>query len=205
MNSRVISMLFNWVLLIFMTMGIYSCESTKRKDLILLEEGKGLFFDQNYLSALEKFEKASKLNPKNDVASAYTGFCSLYLKDFTKALNAFNKSLSFNPHNNIALFGKGLWMYQMEDFGNAMILFDSVGNINPLHDKVFYYKALLLIKLNDTLGAQNQLNQAIANAPDYAEPYYLLASLYLAQHQKTTADSLIYLASVSRKNILSSP
>jgi len=184
----------------FMLM-VSSCSQSGRADLDLLMSGKDSFFQEKYQQALRDFQKSARINPRNDVSIAYIGFCYYHLKQTSPALSNFNKALSLNPRNNIALFGKSLVIWDMGEYLDAYLLFDSVSNINPKHDKAFYYKAMANLKFHDTTQAINNLTYAIKNAPNYAEPYYLLSSIYLKEKQQTIADSLLKLATENKRSI----
>ena len=182
-----------------------SCESGKRADLLLLEDGKELFFQSQYKKAIIPLQKSARLNPKNDVTIAYLGFCQYHLDNTSTGLIYFNQSLKLNARNNIALFGKSLILWNMDDHLNAYVLFDSVGKINPNHDKVFYFKAQAELYFGDTLSGVQNLKKAIQNAEDYTESYYLLASIYLVKGKQNKADSLIKIASSKKIELLKIP
>lgn len=184
---------------------VISCISSEKNDLIQLKKGKEYFFDKNYLKAKEHFINAAKLNPKNDVAIAYAGFCDYYLYHLPSAVMTFDRSLKMNPSNNIALFGKSLVLIEFEDYLGSYILLDSVCDINPKHDKAFYYKASIELLFGDTNSALRNLNIAMRNADDYMEPYYLTSSIYLNLKNEQLADSLLLLANEKKTTLLDSP
>ncbi|NPD45185.1 MULTISPECIES: tetratricopeptide repeat protein [unclassified Lentimicrobium] len=190
------------ILLISLFFTLASCQTGMRADLILLENGKELFFQAQYQKALIPLQKSARINPRNDVAIAYLGYCQYYLDDWSTALIYFNQSLKLNTRNNIALFGKSLILWNMDDRLNAYLIFDSVGKINPNHDKVFYYKAQAELYFGDTLSSEKSLKKAINNAQDYSEPYYLLASIYFKKGLHSKADSIIRIASSKKEKLL---
>lgn len=193
------------ILLIFLIPFLTSCESGKRADLQLLEDGKELFFQYQYEKALLPLQKSARLNPRNDVAIAYLGFCQYHLSNMSTALIYFDQSIKLNSRNNIALFGKSLVLWNMDDRLGAYVIFDSVSKINPLHDKVFYYKAQAELYFGDTLSGEKSLKKAIKNAEAYTEPYYLLASIYFTKNLHSKADSLILIASAKKTELLKMP
>lgn len=193
------------ILLLFLAYLLASCQSGKRADLLLLEEGKALFFQSQYNKALKPLQKSARINPRNDVTIAYLGFCHYHMGDRSDALIYFNQSLKLNARNNIALFGKSLILWDMDEQLYAYEIFDSVSKINPNHDKVFYYKAQAELYFGDTLFSEKSLKQAINNAQDYSKPYYLLASIYLKKGLHSKADSLIRMASSKKEELLKQP
>ncbi len=193
------------VLLIIHIYLLASCDSGRRADLILLEDGKELFFQSQYHEAIIPLQKSARINPRNDVTIAYLGFCQYRLGKMSPALIYFNQSLKLNSRNNIALFGKSLILWDMDDQLNAYEIFDSVAKINPKHDKVFYYKAQAELFFGDTLSSKQSLKRAINNATGYTEPYYLLASIYLKNGEHSLADSLINLASSKKIELTKLP
>lgn len=193
------------ILLILLIYSLASCQIGNRADLLLLEDGKELFFQSQYNKALVPLRKSTRINPGNDIAIAYLGFCHYHLGNLSTALIYFNQSLKLNDRNNIALFGKSLILWNMEDRLNAYVIFDSVSKINPQHNKVFYYMAQAELYFGDTLLGEQSLKKAIQNAEDYTEPYYLLASIYLKKGDYSMADSLIQIAFSKKSALLKMP
>lgn len=196
---------YKYYLFLSISIVLVACTDRTRQDLVLLNEGKKLFFDSQFLGAKNLFEESSKINPRNDVSLAYLGFCNYHLENYSDAIIQFNKSLKLNATNNIALFGKSLVLLNMDELLGSYILLDSVCKINPTHDKAFYYKASVELKLGDTLNALKNIETAIHNAENYVEPYYLLSSIYLNQNLEKKADSLLLIARKKKIEMLESP
>jgi len=87
-----------------------SAVKNKDKELegkILLYEGQLLISENKYKDALESFNQALEINPKDDITISEKGAALINLGKHEEALESFNQALEINPKDDIALSWKG--------------------------------------------------------------------------------------------------
>ena len=72
-----------------------------------LSLGVAEYFSKNYPSAIQHFEKAISISPKNSEAYRYLGEIESDLGNFKKAIGHFDKAVEADPDNGLAYIGRG--------------------------------------------------------------------------------------------------
>ena len=72
-----------------------------------LSLGVAEYFSKNYPSAIQHFEKAISISPKNSEAYRYLGEIDSDLGNFKKAIGHFDKAIEADPGNGLAYIGRG--------------------------------------------------------------------------------------------------
>lgn len=173
--------------------GTISCTS-KRKDIVFVEQGKSLFAERKYQEAIIPFTKAIQRNTLNDEAYAYRGFCHFKLENYSEALIDFSTALNRNPENGTALFGEACIRWDLEDYQLAFEEFDFLLSINPLHNKAYYYRGRAYIHFGDTIRGIEDLEKAMELDSCLLDTYYLLSSIKTEQKKYDEADYYLELA-----------
>lgn len=97
----------------------------------ILSEGRKLLTEKRYEEALETFNKALEINPKDEFALSRKGYILGNLGRYEEALEAFNKVLDINPKNAFALSRKGVALGSLGMYEDALEVFNKALEIKP--------------------------------------------------------------------------
>lgn len=75
-----------------------------KNDDVLLQEGLVFFHEQQFNEAIERLEKAVKINPKNAYGWILLGVALVAQHRFDEALNPLKQVIKINPQNADAWF-----------------------------------------------------------------------------------------------------
>jgi len=156
-------------------------------DRYYLKKGVSLFDQGNYEEALEQFNKAIELNPKNYIAHNYVGLVYFELRAYDQAIEYFNKAIELKPNRFMAHNRLGICYYQQKKYDLAIEQFNKAIELNPDRNSIAFK---LLDQTYSQLGqdklAEAQLNktgvlinESLLETPCYfsvwdSEVYYFL-------------------------------
>lgn len=137
-------------------MGIFKTDEEKKQEHI--KNGLAFADSNHYDKAVNEFESALKLFPKDEEALFNLGFVYADMLQFGTAYDIFKKLININPHhveafNNLGLlfarqekYGDAIFVYEkgIEHNPDAAILFNNLGNV--YYDTGKFEKALLMFK-----------------------------------------------------------
>ncbi|MGB7604838.1 MAG: SIR2 family protein [Lutisporaceae bacterium] len=170
-----------------------------------------------YLESFEKYEKATKINPKNDSAFYNWGIAisdlakqkedeKLYLESFEK----YEKATKINPKNDSAFYNWGIAIYdlakQKEDeklYLESFEKYEEATKINPKYDRAFYNWGIAIYDLAKQKKDEKLYLESIEKlkiAFDLEGSSYNLACLYAQKNNKEEA--LKHLDICLQKNII---
>ena len=135
----------------------------------IIFEGNRFLNNEDYSKAIEFFDEATKLNPKNYVAHAYKGLALLKSKKYNEAINSYNTVLDINPQETDALQNKGYALFELTRYDEAIKCYEDLLKIDPHKSKVWYYKGLALHALGKYHDAIGSFDKAISLNPTYIE------------------------------------
>tara|TARA_B100000809_G_C15139322_1_gene532273 strand:+ start:1499 stop:2395 length:897 start_codon:yes stop_codon:yes gene_type:complete len=153
----------------------------------------------NYIIAIEKLEKAMKINPREE--SAYYGWLLLYYyRDYEKALAIIKQHDAYTPNFSDAPMGedvhylKGLCQMQLNNYGEAVDEFNIyINNLAVTHGEnfvdvyTFVQKGRCLTRLGKFEEAIDSFKKAIKYYEDCTEAYYFMGLTQLEMNKKTLA------------------
>ena len=128
-------------------------------------EGQLLLSEQKYDEALEYFNQALEINPKDDYALARKGVVLINLSKYDEALEYFNQALEINPNNDYALSRKGIALISLGKDEGALESFNQALEINPKDDYALSRKGIALIILGKYDEALESFNQVLEINP----------------------------------------
>jgi tetratricopeptide (TPR) repeat protein len=132
---------------------------------IPLQEGNLLISEDKFDEAIEAFNKAIEINPKDGYAISRKGFALVNLGRNEEALEAFNKAIEINPKDDYALSRKGLALVNLGRNEDALEAFNKALEINPKDGYAFSGKGLALVNLGRNEEAVDVFNKAIEINP----------------------------------------
>jgi tetratricopeptide (TPR) repeat protein len=133
--------------------------------------------------AIELWDKAIKLNPKQAKAHFFRSYTLLQLKKPDQALEGYNFAIDADPKFAFAYYLRGITKHlYFKDLRGALADFNQAIKLKP---KLGFYNNRAVVKrqLNDIKGALADYDKAIEINPKYAPPYVNRAFLRFGQLQ----------------------
>ena len=100
-----------------------------------------------YSKALEYFERAIRLEPKNPVGWTRKAAAEIYLRDYSNAIESCDEALNLNRKSPDAWFNRGLVFDRKQQFEEALKNYDYALRYNPKHIKALNNKGTVLGQL----------------------------------------------------------
>lgn len=144
----------------------------------LFEQGHALIERQMWDKAIEKLEKAAKLDPSYaelwfELAVAYEE-----VKQIGRAIDSYHKALEIEPDNIRILNNLGNLYRKIEDFSKAEQCYDNIFEINP-NSLVGWFSYSEMLKSKGNLeGAIEGAKKTIELAEDQQNAYFLASGHY---------------------------
>jgi tetratricopeptide (TPR) repeat protein len=126
--------------------------------------------------ALELYSKAHGIDA-TDKTFAGIGLVKMERGEKEEAFALFESSLAKNPENMVALLSIIRLGHELERLPQTMVLLENYLSINPGKSEVRYSLAGCMVCLDRKEDARTQLEQIVANDPDFAPASELLAQL----------------------------
>lgn len=155
--------------------------------------GRIFYQEHRYSEAVRRFSDALGLDPKSYKAHDNLGLCYEALNDDQAAIREYMKALDLVyqdhpeydwPYGNLAEV-----MIKRGEYQKAFELAAEAAYRNPRSARNFYLTGKALVKLDKWDLSLRWLKRAAELDPAYAEPHYLLASVYKKEGQRDKAAS----------------
>lgn len=118
-----------------------------------------------YDEALEAFEIALEIQPKNHFAWWYKGSSLYMLEQFDEALEAFNEAIKQNPIDYSSWINKGWTLYKLRIMDESLGAFIQAKDIKSNEPDLWLYLGFLLIIAGNYEETISHLNKAIKFDP----------------------------------------
>jgi len=132
---------------------------------IPLHEGNLFISEKRYEEALEAFNKAIEINPKDGYVFSRKGVALGIMGRYEEALEAFNKAIEVNPRDGYALSRKGFALINLGRNEKSLDIFDQAIEINPKDGHILSSKGIALGNLGRHDEALDLFNKAIEINP----------------------------------------
>ncbi|MBS1832662.1 MAG: tetratricopeptide repeat protein [Acidobacteria bacterium] len=158
--------------------------------------GRQALSEKNYDAAVEQFNKAVEMDPKQHViygnlAEAYAGQATKPGADpalFQKAYDAYNKAIELNPADAGYINNYALLLAKGKKFPEAKEQLTKAATLDPPNAGKYYFNlGALLVNAGNYGEAESVFKQAITADPNYAEAHYQYGMCLIAK-ATTTAD-----------------
>ncbi len=113
---------------------------------IVMGWGLALSNLKRYEEAIEKYRKATEIDPKNADAFFFWGLTLYSLKRFEDTLDKFQKVTEIDPKYAGAFFNWGLALDNLRRYDEAVEMYEKAGQIDPDDPYSFHSIAALLFK-----------------------------------------------------------
>jgi tetratricopeptide (TPR) repeat protein len=162
--------------------------------------GRQALTEKNWEGAVEQFNKAAEMDPKQHViwgnmAEAYAGLAAKPGGDanaaYQKAFDAYNKAIELNPADAAYINNYGLLLAKAKKFDEAKAQLTKAAALDaPNAGKYFYNLGAVLVNTGNYGEAESVFKQAIASDANYADAHYQYGVCLMAKAQ-TTADGKV--------------
>ncbi|CAD8214737.1 unnamed protein product [Paramecium octaurelia] len=131
----------------------------------LLNQGVALSNLKKYQEAIECYDKAISINPKQDLAWNNKGNSLNNLNKYEEAIECYDKAISINPKLDLAWNNKGNSLDDLYKYQEAIECYDKAISINPKLDLAWNNKGNSLNNLNKYEEAIECYDKAISINP----------------------------------------
>ncbi|MGF2040360.1 MAG: tetratricopeptide repeat protein [Nostoc sp. CmiVER01] len=137
----------------------------------LYQEGINKYDEGNYEGAIEDFNQAIELDPKNALAYNRRGDAYYRLGDYEQAQADSSQAILLNPQDANAYFDRGFALSELGKYKEAIADYTQAIKLNSKDAYAYYGRGLARTQLKDNKGAIGDFNKAIALKPQYTEAY----------------------------------
>ena len=131
----------------------------------LFDHANGLLDSQRYQDAIQLYDQAIALQPKNPDAWYNRGNALIGLQQYQAALEAYNKAIALQPNKHEAWINRGIVLTKMQKYSAALESYDQAIAIQPKKHQAYYNKACTYaLQANVELAVEN-LEKAIKLIP----------------------------------------
>jgi tetratricopeptide (TPR) repeat protein len=149
--------------------------------------GNAFFKAARNVEAVEAFEHAVALEPRDAASWGQLGSSRLRLQWWDKAIEAFEKARSIEGDKPGGLFALGYAWERKPDFEKALDFYERASKLSPSWAQPPYRRGRTLLKLDRLEDAERELKQALELDPKLAEARCFLGALYLESHDLAAA------------------
>ncbi|MBM4386622.1 MAG: tetratricopeptide repeat protein, partial [Deltaproteobacteria bacterium] len=133
----------------------------------------------DYTNALNFFNQAASVYPRNDIAYYHLGLIYLYEKnDSAKAKEFFKKSLELNPSDTDYMFQYARILFSEGNLEDASGIYNKILKSHPGHSASIFWLGQIAEKKGAVKDAEDFYRRVIEADPGYGRAYASLASLY---------------------------
>ena len=150
------------------------------------------YFKQNdYIQAIENFQKTIDINDEDLYAHFYLGNIFKELGDYDFAKEKFEKVLELAPNYSWAYFNLAVIYNEENNVQYAILNLYKTIEMNPLDVEAYKILIKLLLKENLSYDAVDVTKQALSNCEETGDLDYLASKVYQTVNDKENA--ILYL------------
>ncbi|MEH2438602.1 MAG: tetratricopeptide repeat protein [Nostoc sp.] len=153
----------------------------------LYKEGVNKYEAGNYEGAIEDFNQAIELDPKNALAYNKRGDAYYRLGDYEQAQADSSQAILLNPQDANAYFDRGFAFSELGKYKEAIADYTQAIKLNSKDAYAYYGRGLARTQLKDNKGAIGDFSKAIALKPQYTEAYLQRGIIHRRLRQRLEA------------------
>ena len=143
-----------------------------------IERGDKFYIKGEYEKAIECYNEALKINPKDADAWYNKGVLYARLKKYEEAIECYDKALKINPEYANAWNNKGVVYAELKEYKKAIECYDEALKINPEHANAWNNKGVVYAELKKYKEAIECYNEALKINPEDAYALYNKSEIY---------------------------
>ena len=124
-----------------------------------INSGIQYFENEDYINAIDSFDKVLEINPKNQRAYNYKGDAFFKQRRYKEAITSYDKALEINPEYLDVLKDKGLALERLGKDDEAVKCYDEALRIKPDYHEAEYAKKTLLLKASTSKPTMRALSE----------------------------------------------
>jgi tetratricopeptide (TPR) repeat protein len=156
--------------------------------------GNAFFKASRNVEAVEAFERAVALQPKDAGSWGQLGSSRLRLQWWDKAIEAFEKARALEGDKPGGLLALGYAWERKPDFEKALDFYERASKLSPSWAQPPYRRGRTLLKLDRREEAERELKRALELDANLAEARCFLGALYLENRDLVSATAELELA-----------
>ncbi|MCC5647408.1 tetratricopeptide repeat protein [Nostoc sp. CHAB 5824] len=153
----------------------------------LYQEGVNKYEAGNYEGAVEDFNQAIGLDPRNALAYNRRGDAYYRLGDYEQAQADSSQAILLNPQDANAYFDRGFAFSELGKYKEAIADYTQAIKLNSKDAYAYYGRGLARAQLKDNKGAIGDFSKAIALKPQSTEAYLQRGILHRRLRQRLEA------------------
>jgi len=139
------------------------------------DQGVALYDAKQFNEALDEFNAALAIDPKQPGILARAGDCYLQLNRNEEALDAYDKAIELDPGDGSLYAQKGVVLGRLGKAAESQEMFTKSAQLDPRGAGLnFYNLGVTMYNASEMDKAADAFQRSIAADPNYAESYYLL-------------------------------
>jgi tetratricopeptide (TPR) repeat protein len=139
---------------------VYTKVSRREASNKCVEYGEDLANSNKLEQALESFDNAIRIDPRNDLAWGDKGLILDKLTRLDESLVAFSNAIKINRNNAITWNNNGLALLRLNRFNESIECFEEAIKIKPDYAKAWYNKGRCLSMMGKLSESQGCLDRA---------------------------------------------
>lgn len=161
----------------------YNSSSVREK----CQEGDRLLKQQHYSQALQAYEEALRMDPRNFHAWNGKGTALYNQGNYKKAFDAYQRATEIEPENAIVWVSAGLVLNRLQRYQQALVHFERALSIDPEYVAALTGKADAQLDLNMPQEASASYQQALTYDPNNFQAWNGLGNAYSFLRDYTNA------------------
>jgi tetratricopeptide (TPR) repeat protein len=141
-------------------------------DWIWIRKGLDLEDEQRHEEAMDCFDKAIELNPKDEYVWYWKGNCLRDMQRYEEALVCYDKAIELNPKDEYTWYWKGNCLRDMQRYEEALVCYDKAIELNPKNEYAWYWKGVCLQEMQHYKEALVCYDKAIELNPKDEYAWY---------------------------------
>jgi tetratricopeptide (TPR) repeat protein len=134
-------------------------------------EGKSYYMVGSHEEALQAYNEALHLNPKNAEIHRDKGHVLLKLNRYNEALDAYNEAIQLKPSDEHFYIHKGHAFLKLQRFAEALVVYDQAVRVNPGNAYSYVHKGYVLVEMQRLTDALAAFEQALQLNPNIGMAY----------------------------------
>jgi len=153
-------------------------------------DGRALLFEKDYRRAIDRLERAARIDPAGAYSYNALGIAYLEQADYDSAILGFRDATRKAPYWAYPLHNMALAYSQKGDFPAAIRCYQQAMRLAPRYYYLPYNLGLAYQQMNRRKDAEASFRKAMELAPESGDPYNALGSLYAHYGRAGPAEKL---------------